>query len=113
MADPPSPARGVGGSTAIQYSITKETALRKGAVEACVDLLMYITAPQNLGPMVAEGQSFLPTVRGAPLAENLKFMLPVLEAGAVRFRGLDNINARCVDERLGRDAVLARGQAHP
>jgi ABC-type glycerol-3-phosphate transport system substrate-binding protein len=76
--------RGVGGATAVQFSITKETARNKGAVEACVDFLMYLTAPQNLGPMVAEVGSFLPAVRGAELTDELKFMVPVLERGAVR-----------------------------
>jgi raffinose/stachyose/melibiose transport system substrate-binding protein len=112
-------ARGVGGATAIQYSITKESALRKEAVEACVDFLMYITAPHNLGRMVAEGRSFLPAIRGAELADNLKFMLPVLEAGGVRYRGIESLNARFTDEwfatmqdflqgRLDRQEVVRR-----
>jgi len=95
------PPRGVGGATAIQYSITRQSAERKGAVEACVDLLMFISAPQNLGPMVAEGRSFLPAVRGCERyfeGSPLKFMLPVLEAGPKRFSGLDDINVRCRDE---------------
>lgn len=119
-----SPPRGVGGSTAIQYSITKETATRKEAVEACVDLLMYLSAPQNLGVMVAEGQSFLPTVRnceqyfeGSPL----KFMLPVLEAGSTRCTGFDDLDTRCRDEwwaimqefldgKIDRSQVIAKMQ---
>jgi ABC-type glycerol-3-phosphate transport system substrate-binding protein len=92
--------RGVGGSTAIQYSITKETASRKGAVEACVDLLRWLTAPQHLGPMVAEGQSFLPAVEVAEedFAENLRFMKPVLARGAARYRGPAELTSRCRDE---------------
>lgn len=112
-----SPARGVGGSTATQFSLTRETAQqKKNAVEACVDLLMYITAPKNIGPLVAEGQSFLPTVHGAALAENLKFMQPVLEAGCVRCTGFDDIDVRGRNEwwsnmQLFLDNRLTREQA--
>jgi len=87
--------RGVGGATAIQYSITKASATRKDSVEACVDLLMWMTAPRNIGPLVAENESFLPAVRGAKLSEKLKFMQPVLERGAVQMDGFDMLSTRC------------------
>jgi hypothetical protein len=79
-------ARGYGGPTHIQYTITRETAERKGAVEACVDLLMWLTAPHHVGPMVKETQAFLPAVRidDEYFAENLKFMKPALARGLVR-----------------------------
>lgn len=89
--------RGVGGATATQYSITVESAQRKEALEAAIDLLMWVSAPQHLGPMVAENGSFLPTVRGAALAENLRFMQDVLDRGPVRLRGLDDLDQRCKD----------------
>ena len=78
--------RGYGGPTHIQYAIARETAERKGAVEACVDLLMWLTAPRHVGPMVKEIQSFLPAVRvdDEYFPENLKFMKPALARGLVR-----------------------------
>lgn len=113
------PPRGVGGATAVQYAITKDTATRKGAVEAIVDFLMYITVPQHIGPLVGEAESFLPTVKGAQLSPELRFMEPVLERGGIRFRGVDELTAACKDERwatmqdflqdeVGRQEVVAR-----
>jgi raffinose/stachyose/melibiose transport system substrate-binding protein len=93
------PPRGVGGATAVQYAITKVTANRKEAVEAIVDFLMYITVPQHVGPLVAEAESFLPSIKDARLSRDLQFMEPVLKRGGIGFRGVDELNVACKDER--------------
>ncbi|HWB53045.1 MAG TPA: ABC transporter substrate-binding protein, partial [Tepidisphaeraceae bacterium] len=79
------PARGVGGAAAVQLAITRESVEHKGAVRACVDFLMFLTTPKNLGPVVAEADSFLPAVQGAATSPKLRFMLPALKIGNVRF----------------------------
>ena len=78
--------RGVGGPANVQYAISRASARRKGAVRACVDLLMWMTAPRHLGPMVAEERCFLPAVRVPEeyVGEHLRFLMPVLERGHVR-----------------------------
>src|SRR5205823_13770218 len=65
-------ARGVGGASSIQYAITN-SAERDGNLDLAVDFLRYITAPQNLGPLVREARMFVPNepgVEGDPLQKN-------------------------------------------
>ena len=78
--------RGVGGPANVQYTISRASARRKGSVQACVDLLRWITAPQNLGPMVSEEHCFLPAVRVPEkyIGEHLRYLMPVLERGHTR-----------------------------
>jgi len=40
-------------------------------IEACIDWLMFLAAPQNSGPMVNDLGSFLPTVKGTKPLESL------------------------------------------
>lgn len=92
--------RGVGGAQAMQYSITKSSAQRKDAVAACVDLLMFVSAPENLGPTVQEGGDFLPAVRVPPrfLPGGLDFLSKVLDRGTTRMRWIAAIDTRSRDE---------------
>lgn len=92
--------RGVGGATAIQYSITKASAQRKDAVAACVDLLQYISAPKNLAAIVREGGGTLPAVRVPPeeMPPGLGFMDDVLDRGGVRMKTIEAIDTRSEDE---------------
>ena len=87
--------RGVGGPANMQYCITREPADRKGSVEACVDLLMWITAPQHLGPMVKEEESFLPAVRVADeyIDKRVEALMPVLDRGMIRCKAIDMLGA--------------------
>ncbi len=79
-------ARGVGGATSIQYAITN-TAVSGGKLELAVDFLRFLTAPQNLGPLVSEAGLFLPNVPGLEGSPLLKPFQKVLQAGHVRFGG--------------------------
>ncbi len=81
-------ARGVGGATSIQYCITN-TAMRSNKVELCIDFLRFITAPQNLQPLVQEAELFVPNVVGLAGAPSLNLFMEVLRKGATRFNGED------------------------
>ena len=85
--------KGYGGPAHIQYSITRTTARRKQSVAACVDLLMWLTAPRHVGPLVAETQAFVPAVRVGDeyFPEHLKFMKPILARGIVRVYWIDAV----------------------
>ncbi len=89
--------RGVGGATATQYAITRGPAERKEAVEACVDLLRWLTAPKNIGPAVAEAKSFLPAIYDAKITEHLKFLQKIIERGMVRYTGIEISRPRVSD----------------
>ena len=85
------PPRGYGGPAHIQYAITRQSAKRKGAVDACVDLLMWLTAPRHVGPLVREIKGFVPAVRvdDEYFSEELEFMKPLLARGLVRCYWID------------------------
>jgi len=78
--------RGVGGATSIQYAITN-SAIQGKKVDLAVDFLRFITAPKNLGPLVAEAGLFLPNVHGVAPAPGLEPFARILEIGQVRFAG--------------------------
>jgi len=82
-------SRGVGGATANQYAITS-TAVRKGNVDLAVDFLRFITAPRNLGPMVAEAAMYVPNVKGVDINPKLAGFAKKLEAGHVLFGEVPN-----------------------
>lgn len=79
-------ARGVGGATSIQYAITN-TAMAGGRVELAIDFLRFITAPNQLAPLVSEAGLFLPNVIGLAGSPLLAPFQKVLEIGHVRFGG--------------------------
>lgn len=88
--------RGVGGATSLQYCVTNH-AIKSGKADLAVDLLMYITAPRNLGPMVAEAEMFVPNspgVKGSPILAPFE---KTLEAGHVLFGG-DSIDQQYADQ---------------
>lgn len=62
------PAPMIGGpSAAFQYSISTNQAnnsMSPEKLEAAVDFLKFLTAPQNAGPMVNDLGSFIPTIQG-------------------------------------------------
>ena len=65
---PASPRPMIGGpSAAFQYSISTNQAdgtMSPEKLEAAVDFLKFLTAPQNAGPMVNDLGSFIPTIQG-------------------------------------------------
>lgn len=79
-------ARGVGGAASIQYAVT-QSAVKGDRVELAVDFLRFITAPQNLGPLVSEAELFVPNVLGLEGAPSLRLFMPLLQTGATRFGG--------------------------
>ncbi len=81
-------ARGVGGATSIQYAITNSAVAAK-KVELAVDFLRFITAPQNIQPLVSEAGLFVPNVVGLQGAPTLSLFNEVLRTGATRFNGED------------------------
>jgi raffinose/stachyose/melibiose transport system substrate-binding protein len=69
-----------GPSAAFQYSIPTEQAnatMTPEKLEATVDFLKFLTAPQNAGPMVNDLGSFIPTIQGT---EPLPYMTELIEA---------------------------------
>jgi ABC-type sugar transport system permease subunit len=114
----PTGARGVGGATSIQYAITN-TAMKDPRRQALsIDFLRFVTAPQNLGPLVKEAALFVPNVPGLEGSPLLKPFMQVLEKGAARFGG-EMADARYDDQmfrvhqeflggRLTEDETVAR-----
>jgi raffinose/stachyose/melibiose transport system permease protein len=88
--------RGVGGASSIQYAITN-TAISNGKLDLAVEFIQFITAPQNLEPLVQEAALFIPNeyhLKGAPLLEPF---VPVLNAGRILYDG-EQASARYGDQ---------------
>jgi raffinose/stachyose/melibiose transport system substrate-binding protein len=69
-----------GPSAAFQYSIPTQQAnatMTPAKLEATVDFLKFLTAPQHAGPMVNDLGSFIPTIQGT---EPLPYMTELIEA---------------------------------
>jgi ABC-type sugar transport system permease subunit/ABC-type glycerol-3-phosphate transport system substrate-binding protein len=79
-------ARSPGGAASLQYAITT-TAISGGKVDLCIDFLRYVTAPQNLGPLVSEAEMFVPNAVGVPGAPLQAPFLPLLARGQVMNEG--------------------------
>lgn len=60
---------GVGG--VFQYAVT-QTAVKKGHLDKVIDWLMYVTAPQNIGPLLTDHGGFAPGVRNADVDPSLQ-----------------------------------------
>lgn len=80
-------ARGVGGATSIQYAISNTAMKDPRRLALAVDFLRFITAPQNLGPLVSEAALFVPNVVGLEGSPLLRPFFEVLKTGATRFGG--------------------------
>ncbi|MCC6454575.1 MAG: extracellular solute-binding protein [Caldilineaceae bacterium] len=97
------PAPMIGGpSAAFQYSISTQQAdstMSPEKLEAAVDFLKFLTAPQSAGPMVNDLGSFIPTIQGTkPLptmtdliesmsnTETMGLMELTIEEGEANFR---------------------------
>ena len=78
--------RGVGGASSIQYTITN-SAMKSDKVLLCVDFLRFITAPQNLEPLVQEASMFIPNVKGCRPNPLLQPFEIAFKAGYSRFNG--------------------------
>jgi raffinose/stachyose/melibiose transport system permease protein len=79
-------ARGIGGASSLQYAITN-TAIKNDKVALCVDFLRFITAPQNLEPLVYEASMFIPNVKGCRPNPLLQPFEIAFKAGYSRFGG--------------------------
>src|SRR5262249_60222451 len=79
-------ARSPGGASSLQYAITT-TAISGNKVDLCIDFLRYVTAPQNLGPLVSEAEMFVPNAVGVPGAPLQAPFLPLLARGQVMNEG--------------------------
>jgi ABC-type glycerol-3-phosphate transport system substrate-binding protein len=67
---------------AFQYGIAtprSDSSMTPQKLEAAVDWLMFITAPQNSGPMVNSGGSFVPLVKGTqPAKQQRQYVVPLM-----------------------------------
>lgn len=59
------------GGAANQFHITRR-AVDDGELDIVIDFLMYVTVPANSARIVNEAGMFIPNIKGAPMAENLK-----------------------------------------
>jgi ABC-type sugar transport system permease subunit/ABC-type glycerol-3-phosphate transport system substrate-binding protein len=91
-------SRGVGGASSIQYAITN-SAKAANKVDLCVDFLRFVTAPQNLGPLVTEAELFVPNVIGLKGSKLLDPYLTLLEKGATHF-GLEDAGPRYGEQQF-------------
>lgn len=62
----------LGGPTAAFQFLVASTARDKGLLEEAIDFLMFLSAPQNAGPLITDLGSFMPSIKGAEVSEDLK-----------------------------------------
>jgi hypothetical protein len=80
----------VGGpSSAGQYGIA-QSAVKEGKLELAVDFLMYLSAPQNFGPMATSFGGFLPLVAGTDAGPVMSGFQDVAELPERLFNDPDN-----------------------
>ncbi|MGC8890615.1 MAG: ABC transporter substrate-binding protein [bacterium] len=60
-----------GPSAAFQFNVPA-SAQKQGMLEVAVDFLMYLTAPKNAGPLIADLGAFLPSIKGVKPAKELE-----------------------------------------
>jgi raffinose/stachyose/melibiose transport system substrate-binding protein len=66
------------GGAAIQLHITNSAKINNN-LDACVDYLMYLTAPQNIERLASEALVFIPNVNGAKMDERLQPFSEIFE----------------------------------
>jgi multiple sugar transport system substrate-binding protein len=62
-----------GPSAGFQFSVPKSV-VEKGLLEEAIDFLMFLSAPQNAGPLIADLGAYMPSIKGAEkyIPEDLK-----------------------------------------
>jgi len=80
------PAHSLGGAFGIQYGITS-SAIRTKKVDLAVDFLQFVTAPENLGPLVSEAKICLPNSPSVPSNPVLAPFKESLKSGTFKFGG--------------------------
>lgn len=71
----------VGGPTATQWSIPTAA---KDKTDGIVDWLMYISAPQNAGPLIEDYGGYAPNIVNATVNPDIKFFMDIAERGTFR-----------------------------
>jgi ABC-type sugar transport system permease subunit/ABC-type glycerol-3-phosphate transport system substrate-binding protein len=89
--------RGLVSAASIQYAISNTAMKDPRRKELSIDFLRFLTAPQNLGPLVAEAALFIPNVPGLEGSPLLKPFMEVMDSGASRF-GAEAAGARYTDQ---------------
>ena len=73
--------RGIGGAHGTQYTITN-TAIEGGKVEAAVDFLRFLSAPERVIPMIEEANVLAPNIEGERSSDLLDGMLSSISTEA-------------------------------
>jgi hypothetical protein len=81
------------GGAAIQLHVTN-SAMINNNVEECVDLLMFLSAPQNLQRLTSEALLFIPNVKGAEMSSELQPFFDIFQRRYCAIKWLESMDGR-------------------
>jgi ABC-type glycerol-3-phosphate transport system substrate-binding protein len=86
------PATVIGGA-AVQLHITNSAVLNDN-LDACVDFLMYLTAPENIERITREALVYIPNIKGVEMDERLEPFAEIFERRYCAMKWLESMDGR-------------------